>query len=93
MKIFAICVLVLAVVCMGIPAIASCGSCGSGSKAAAKNSSVDNPALGDSPEKGLDDKIDAGTSGKLAAQGPIGYDDETGLANVVPSDSEGDIED
>lgn len=93
MKIFAVCVLILAVICIGMPAFASCGSCGSGSKTEAPMEKVGDPMTDDSPEESLDAKMGAGTSGRLAAQGPVGYDDNTGMMNVVPSDSEGDIED
>ena len=93
MKLFVMCVLVLGVVCMGIPAIASCGSCGTGSKAEAPMEQVGDPMTDDLPEESLDDKMGAGTSGRLAAQGTVGYSDNTGLMNVVPSDSSGDIED
>ena len=93
MKLFIMCILVSAVVCIGMPAIASCGSCGSGSKTGAPMEQAGDPMTDDSPEESLDDKTGAGTSGKLAAQGSVGYDDNTGMMNVVPSDSEGDIED
>ena len=93
MKLFLMCILVLAVVCISMPAIASCGSCGTGSKTEAPMAQAGDPMTDDSPEESLDDKMGAGTSGRLAAQGTVGYSDNTGLMNVVPSDSEGDIED
>ena len=92
MKTFAMYVLVLAIICMSMPALASCGACGSGSKTEAPMEQVGDPMTDDSPEESLDDVIGAGTSGRLAAQGTVGYSDNTGLMNVVPSDSEGDIE-
>ncbi len=93
MKLIVTYILVLAVVCIGAPAFASCGSCGTGAKSQAPMAPSGDPMTDDSPEESLDDKMGAGTSGRLAAQGKVGYDSNTGLMNVVPSDSEGDIED
>lgn len=93
MKAVTMCVLVFGIICMSMPAFASCGSCGTGSKTEAPMEQVGDPMTDGSAEESLDDKMGYGTSGKLAAQGPVGYSDNTGMMNVVPSDSEGDIED
>jgi hypothetical protein len=82
MALFLSAALVLAV----SPAIAMCGSC-------EKDANADSGDMPDvSPEDPLDDVQGAGTSGRLAAQGPVGYDDNTGMMDVVPSDSVGDLE-
>jgi len=86
------CAPVLAFICAVSPAMAGCGFCGSGSKTEAPMEEADDPMTDDSPEESLDDRMGYGTSGRLAAQGTVGYDDNTGLMNVVPSDFEGDIE-
>jgi hypothetical protein len=53
----------------------------------------DNDPMPDvSPNDPIDDVQGRGTSAKLAAQGTVGYDDNTGMMNVVPSDSVGDLE-
>ena len=93
MKIFIMCVMVFAAVCMSMPAAASCGSCGSGSKTESPMAPVGDPMTDDSPEESLDDKMGTGTSNRLAAQGSVGYSDNTGMMDVVPSDSVGNIED
>jgi len=93
MKLIMMFILVLAVVCVGMPAFAGCGSCGSGSKAEAPMEQVGDPMTDASPEESLDDKMGAGTSGRIASRGPVEYSDNTGMMNVVPSDSQGDIED
>jgi len=54
---------------------------------------VANSETDSSPMIPLDDKIGAGTSDRLAASGPVNYDDNTGMMDVVPSDSRGNIED
>jgi len=92
MKIFAICMLVLAFACAAMPATASCGACGSGSRDKAQMAQVGDPMTDGLPEESLDDRMGAGTSGRLASQGPVGYDYNTGMMNVVPSDSRGNIE-
>jgi len=53
---------------------------------------VGDPMTDGLPEESLDDRMGAGTSGRLASQGPVGYDYNTGMMNVVPSDSRGNIE-
>ena len=93
MKLFTLSVLVLAAAFMSTAAIASCGSCGSGAKSMEHAVSSPDPMTDASPEESLDDKVGAGTSNKLGAQGTVGYDDNTGMMNVVPSDSRGNIED
>ncbi|MCX5680235.1 MAG: hypothetical protein NTZ95_06260 [Candidatus Omnitrophica bacterium] len=47
----------------------------------------------DPAETPLDNKEGYNTSNRLAAEGPANYDDNTGLMNATPSDSQGDIED
>ena len=93
MKIAGVCFLILAVVCIGMPAVADSGTGKSGPKKVEQIESNADIVSDDSQEKGLDEKMGYGTSDKLPAQGPVGYNDNTGMANVVPSDSEGDIED
>ena len=73
--------------------MASAGSCGSKAKRNAPMERVSDHTTDDSPMVSLDDKIGAGTSDRLAAQGRVGYDKNTGMMNVVPSDSRGNIED
>ena len=41
----------------------------------------------------LDKKEGKGSSNRLAAQGTMRYDKNTGMMNVVPSDSTGNIQD
>lgn len=93
MKLFTICMLMLTVVCIGAPAFTDDISPVSGSDTEAPMERIGDPMTDASPEESLDDRMGAGTSGRLAAQGPVGYSDNTGLMNVVPSDFEGDIED
>lgn len=46
-----------------------------------------------SPMHPLDEVEGTGTSDRLSAQGTVGYDANTGMMNVVPSDSVGNLED
>ena len=93
MRLFLMCILVLTLICTGSPAMAGCGLCGSGSKTAAPAEETGDPMTDDSPEESLDNRMGYDTSNRLAAEGPSNYNDNTGLMDVVPSDSEGDIED
>ncbi len=100
MKVIMACALLAMVFCFGAQVMAenSQGSVKSAIPAVSNTEkapleAVGDPMTDDSPEESLDDRMGAGTSGRLAAQGTVGYDDNTGLMNVVPSDSEGDIED
>lgn len=93
MKIFAVILLAIVFVFSGMPAMASAGSCGSKTQRNAPMERVSDRTTGDSSMVSLDDKIGAGTSDRMAAQGPVNYDTNTGMMNVVPSDSRGNIED
>ncbi len=101
MKIVMVCVVMVSVCCFGAGVMAENSQEGSvksenpvvSNTVKAPLGPVGDPMTDDLPEESLDDKMGAGTSGRLAAQGPVGYDDNTGLMNVVPSDFEGDIED
>lgn len=102
MKITMLCVLLLAVVCAGMPGIAFCASSDSGPEAvpgkivSGVKTTVEKilePTPDSSAQIGLDNKMGYGTSGDMTAQGPVAYDDNTGMMNVVPSDSFGRIED
>lgn len=86
-------ILVLALMSCGLPVFANCGWCGTDTAKSPASASNEADMPENSPEMPLDEKIGAGTSARLAAQGPVGYDDNTGMMNVVPSDFEGDIED
>jgi len=93
MKIFAIFLLAIVFVFSSIPAMASAGSCGSKTKRNAPMERVSDRTTDGSPMVALDDKIGAGTSDRMAAQRPVDYDTDTGMMNVVPSDSRGNIQD
>jgi hypothetical protein len=93
--------LCLVVALAASPAMAVCGSCDAGAKPAtttgktttSKQIQGTDDMPGPSAEDSLDDVQGVGTGDKLSQQGPVGYDLNTGMANVVPSDSEGDLED
>ena len=100
MKIIMACVVLIAVFCFGTAAMAESdqGAVKSASPVVSNTvkapmEQVGDPMADGSAEESLDDKAGYGTSDRLASQGPVGYSDNTGMMNVVPSDSEGDIED
>lgn len=93
MKIFVTLLLAIVFVFSSMPAMASAGSCGSKARRDAPMERVSDRTSGDSSMVALDDKIGAGTSDRLAAQRSVDYNTDTGMMDVVPSDSRGNIQD
>ena len=106
MRTMMLCALLVVIFCFGAPAMAESARQSAKSDNAtvrqAEKAPDDNeigedvPDAGDSgTDKGeipLDNKEGYNTSERRSADGPATYDPNTGMMNVVPSDSEGDIE-
>lgn len=88
MRLLALCIAVLISALAIDPAMAMGGLYGKGD-----TSTTEDPMPGPSEMTPLDEKEGKGSSDRLAAQGTVRYDTNTGMMNVVPSDFTGNIQD
>jgi len=85
MRVIMVCALFAMVFCFSAPVIAK--------EPLQPDEVVVDSDSGDISEMPLDDREGYNTSSRLAAEGRASYDENTGMMDVVPSDSEGNIED